>query len=374
MDFAGNTWAEVDMGALVQNFKLVRQLFGAGRSIFSVVKTDAYGHGTVPVARALEQAGSDGFSVSSLLEAEELRAAGIRAPILILGYTPPEFALRLARGNIHQCVYALDYARELDAQAKKDRVTLSCHLKLDTGMGRIGFDCRSPEAPGLDEAKQVLELDHLSVAGVFMHFATADSLEEPAVTFAQGQAARFWQAVEALEQTGHSFTYKHCCNSAATLLQEPRGNAIRPGILLYGLSPLEGPLPEGFRPVMSLYTTVSQVKTMAGGQSVSYGRTYVTPGQRRIATVCAGYGDGVPRLLSGQGHVLIRGQRAPIVGRVCMDQFCVDVTDIPDAARGDTVTVFGPGLPVSQVAAWARTIHYEVLCGITKRVKRIYKD
>ncbi len=373
MDFAGCTWAQVDLEALVNNFQLIRQQFGAGRKVFSIVKTDAYGHGAAPVAAALEKAGSDGFSVSNVPEAEELRRCGITRPILILGYTPPHLAARLAAGDIQQCVFSLEYARQLNTEAQKAGVTVQVHLKLDTGMGRIGFDCRSSHGPGLEEAKQLLALQNLEPVGVFMHFATADSQEATAVRFAQEQSARFWQAVEELKAAGFRFTYEHCCNSAATLLQEPRGNAIRPGILLYGLSPLDEPLPEGFRPVMSLYSTVSQVKTIEENQSVSYGRTYVAPGKRRIATVSAGYGDGVPRLLSGQGHVIIRGQRAPIVGRVCMDQFCVDVTGIDGVQSGDPVTVFGPGLPVEEVARQAQTIHYEILCGITKRVTRIYK-
>ncbi len=373
MEFCGNTWAEVDVAALCHNFQLLRRNFAADRKIFSVVKTDAYGHGAGPVAQALEEAGSDGFSVSSILEAQELRQSGITKPVLILGYTPTFLAKDLAEAGIHQCVYALDYARELNAAAGAAGVRLLVHLKLDTGMGRIGFDCRSQEIPGLQDALEVLKLENLDVVGVFQHFATADGTQAGEISFADGQAQRFAAAVSRLEQAGAHFLYKHCCNSAATLCKPAWGNTIRPGIVLYGLSPLDGPLPEGFRPVMSLYSTVSLVKTVEENQSISYGRTYITPSQRRIATVCIGYGDGLPRLLSGQGHVLIRGKRAPIVGRICMDHLCVDVTGIPDCARGDRVTVFGPGLPIEEVAAQAQTIHYEILCGIAKRVRRIYK-
>ncbi len=374
MEFIGNTWAEVDMSALINNFKLLRKNFAAGRQIFSIVKTDAYGHGAAPVAKALQAAGSDGFSVSSILEAQELRENGIEKPVLILGYTPVRYAKALAEENIHQCVFSLEYARELNAAAKAAGVTVPVHLKLDTGMGRIGFDCRSDEEFGLEDAKQVFTLKNLQVLGIFMHFATADSYAEENVAYADAQAVRFHRAVEALEAEGHTFIYKHCCNSAATLCKEAWGNTIRPGIILYGLTPSEEvALPEGFRPTMAVYSTVSQVKTVADGQSVSYGRTYQAPGQRRIATVCAGYGDGVPRLLSGKGHVLIGGQKAPIVGRVCMDHFCVDVTELRDVKRGDVVTLFGPGLSVEALASWADTIHYEILCGLAARVKRIYK-
>ncbi len=375
MEYIGNTWARIDLKALADNYRLLEAKFAAGRTVFSIVKTDAYGHGAVDCARALDRAGSQAFSVSSVLEAQELRRGGIEKPILILGYTPSCCTREMAEGEIHQCVFSLDYARELSQAAQKDNVTLSVHLKLDTGMGRLGFDCRTEAARGLQEAEAVFGLPNLKVEGIFMHFATADSYEAPDEAFARQQADRFWQAVARLEDMGHRFTYKHCCNSAATLIKEPQGNAIRPGIILYGLSPAEEvALPEGFRPVMSLYSTVSMVKTLDAGQSVSYGRTYVASGPRKIATVSAGYGDGVPRLLSGQGHVIIRGVRCPMVGRICMDQFCVDVTDAADVTRGDPVTIFGPGLPVEEVAAQAQTIPYEITCGITKRVRRVYAE
>lgn len=372
LEFHGCTWAEVDLSALLHNFSVVRQLYGRERKLLSIVKTDAYGHGAVPVARALQDAGSEGFCVSSLPEADQLRRCGITVPILILGYTPTHLVPQLAEKHIHQCVYALDYARELDAAAQAAGVRICTHLKLDTGMGRLGFDCRSDAEPGLQEALQVLQLKNLDTTGVFMHFATADGTSEEDTAFAQAQADRFTQAVAALQATGHQFTYIHCCNSAGTLSLPALGNAIRPGIILYGLSPMEYPIPQ-LQPVMSLYSTVSMVKTLSGGQTLSYGRTYTAQADRKIATVCAGYGDGVPRLLSGRGHVLIRGKRAPIVGRICMDHLCVDVTDIEGVCRGDTVTLFGPGLPVQEVARQAQTIHYEILCGITKRVQRIYK-
>ncbi len=371
LEFIGNTWAEVDLTALKHNFHMVREGFAKQRQIFSIVKTDAYGHGGVPAAKALQEAGSDGFSVSSVVEALELRRGGIEKPILILGYTPAECAGLLAQEDIHQCVFSLDYAQALSAEAQKREIIVKVHLKLDTGMGRVGFDCRTDAVPGLAEAKAVLTLPNLAVVGVYMHFATADGTAPAELDFAQAQADRFQQAVQAL---AHPFSYIHCCNSAATLCKPAMGNTIRPGIVLYGLSPLESPLPEGFRPVMSLYSTVSQVKTIGLAESVSYGRTFIAKEPRRIATVCAGYGDGVPRLLSGKGHVIIHGQRAPIVGRVCMDHLCVDVTQIDGVQTGDRVTIFGPGLPVEEVAGHAQTIHYEILCGITKRVPRVYKE
>lgn len=370
-NYLRRTWAEIDLKALTDNYAAVRKL--SRRKVYAVIKADAYGHGAVAVATALEQQDADGYAVSNLAEAEKLRSAGIQKPVLVLGYTPPDCAERLARGKIAQCVFSWEYANALDAQARQAGVVVEAHLKLDTGMGRIGFDFRNADDFDLEGALEVLKLPNLNTVGVFMHFAVADSVDEAHVAFTRDQYLRFWKAVEALEQV-HPFRERHCCNSAGTLcLQAEPGDIVRAGIILYGLTPSdEVALPDSIRPVMSLYSVVSMVKTIRQDETVSYGRTYTAPGIRRIATVCAGYADGVPRLLSNRGSVLIRGRRAPIVGRVCMDQFCVDVTDIPDVAMGDAVTIFGPGLPVEEVADAAQTINYEIVCGITKRVPRVY--
>ena len=369
--FLHHTWVEINLKNLVNNYRSVRE--ACGKKAYAVIKADAYGHGAVQVAAALSEAGVDGFAVSNLAEAEELRHAGIREPILILGYTPAQYAERLVSGNIAQCVYSAEYAEALNEQAGRANVRVTAHLKLDTGMGRLGFDLRSGTMPGLAEAKAVLALENLNTVGVFMHFAAADSAEISDQEFTKEQHARFWQGVEELEKI-RPFQERHCCNSAAALcLREEKGDAVRAGVVLYGLAPSgEVALPEEIKPVMSMYSVVSMVKTVGAAQPVSYGRTYTAPDQRRIATVSAGYADGVPRLLSNKGCVLIRGKRAPIVGRVCMDQFCVDVTQIPDASMGDTVTIFGAGLPVEELAEGAQTINYEIVCGITKRVPRVY--
>lgn len=362
------TWAEIDLHALAENFAAIQDR--CNKKVYAVIKADAYGHGAVETARVLERCGAYGFAVSNIAEAEELRDAGLKQPVLILGYTPVEYAKALAENALEQSVYSLEYAKALSEAASDP---LRVHLKLDTGMGRIGFDCRSDDAPGLSEARQVLDMKNLDVCGVFMHFAAADTPAEE--VFTQDQHSRFCRAVAALEAEGHKFRIRHSCNSAAILtFAEEEADAVRAGIILYGLTPDTGmTLPAGFKPVMSLYSTVSMVKTVEDGGSVSYGRTYKAQGQRVIATVSAGYADGVPRLLSNRGSVLIRGKRAPIVGRVCMDQFCVDVTDIEGVKMGDTVTVFGPGLSVDEVAQAAETINYEVVCSISKRVPRVYK-
>lgn len=369
--FFHRTWVEVNLKKLRDNFETIRKT--VNQKIYAVVKADAYGHGAVQVATVLEKAGVDGFAVSNLVEAEELRQAGIQSSVLILGYTPAEYALRLAQGDFAQCLYSVEYAQKLDRWAQKEGVTVKAHLKLDTGMGRLGFDLRTDDLTELEEAKRMLKLEHVNTIGVFMHFAVADSADGSDVEFTQAQYDRFWNAVAELEKE-HPFQERHCCNSAATLcLEQEKGDAVRAGIILYGLEPsADVVLPPSIQPVMSLYSVVSMVKTVDQDQTVSYGRTYAATGKRKIATVSAGYADGVPRLLSNKGSVLIRNQRAPIVGRVCMDQLCVDVTDIADVAMGDVVTIFGAGLPVEEVAAQAQTINYEIICGITKRVPRIY--
>lgn len=368
MDKIGATWAKIDLAALAGNFAAIQNL--SGKNIYAIVKADAYGHGAVQTARTLLRCGAYGFGVANLYEAVQLRQAGIDCPILILGYTPPESATTLAELNLTQCVFSLDYAKALDAAAN---AKISVHIKLDTGMGRIGFDCRTDALSGIADAKQVLLLKNLDAEGIFMHYAVADTPSE--AEFTAQQHRNFCRAIAQLESDGHTFKIKHCGNSAAVLCDlTGQMNAARAGILLYGIAPDKAmPLCPEFKPVMSLYSTVSMVKTVPEGTSISYGRTYCADGTRKIATVSAGYGDGVPRLLSNRGCVLIHGKRAPIVGRVCMDQLCVDVTDIENVKMGDTVTLFGPGLSVNEVAQAADTIAYEILASISKRVARIYE-
>ena len=369
MYFIGRCWKEIDIPALQNNFKIIKKASGA--KICAVVKANAYGHGAVAVAKALEECGAEYFAVSNLQEVEELRNSGINASILILGYTPVECAAEISRLNCIQCVYSLDYARLLNFEAQKAGVTLSVHLKFDTGMCRIGFDFRNSDFCGMAEVREAFTLSNLSVEGAFMHFSSADSDTPSDIAFTKEQHDRFLGATAALEKEGFNFKIKHCCNSAATLQGICEENElVRAGIILYGLRPSEDmTLPKGIKPVMSLYSVISQVKTVEAGSEVSYGRTYVTDGVKRIATVTAGYADGVPRLISNKGSVIINGKRAKIVGRVCMDQFCVDVTDIDDVKIGDKVTIFGGELSVDEIAEQAGTINYEIVCGISHRVE-----
>ncbi len=372
MSYLHRAWAEIDLDALVHNFKLIRSMTDA--KIFSVVKANAYGHSVPMIAKLLEENGTDYFAVSNIDEAKELRSLGIEKPVLILGYTPPFLATELAKSQIMQTVYSLEYAQKLNSEAQKAGVVINAHLKLDTGMGRIGFDCRSDALPEIEDAKKALELKNLNFRGVFTHFPVADSYAAPHKDYTDAQYARFVKALEILESDGFSFDIKHCCNSAATLLSpEKHLDAVRPGVILYGLTPsCEIDFDHRFIPVMTFKATVSMVKDVVEDETISYGRTYKTQGPAKIATVTAGYADGFPRLLSSNGDVLIRGQRAPIVGRICMDQFCADVSHIEGVQEGDTVILFGKGLPVEEMAAGADTINYEIVCGLSKRVPRVY--
>ncbi len=373
MDYLCRTWAEIDTDAIVHNCALVKET--CKKDIYAVIKADAYGHGAVMVAKALcRSALVRGFAVSNLVEAEELRDAGIELPILILGYTPVEVSNKLSELNIAQCVYSLEYAIALNEKAIKNGYKISAHLKLDTGMGRLGFDCRHDTLDGIEEAKKALSLKGLVFEGVFTHFASADSTESDDRSFTKAQYSRFVKATEILEACGADFKTKHCGNSAGCLsLDMPQTDCVRAGIILYGLTPdRDFPLDRHFLPAMSLISVVSEVKDVDADTDISYGRTYKTQGKRKIATVTAGYADGVPRLLSNTGEVIVRGKRAKIAGRVCMDQFCIDVTDIDGVCMGDKVTIFGEDISADEVALNAQTINYEIICGISKRVPKVY--
>ncbi len=374
--FEKHCWAEIDLDALRANYEYIHRQVGG--PVCAVVKADAYGHGAVAVARALEPAGVAGFAVSCLGEAWHLRRHGITRPVMILGYTSPAFAADLANSHITQALFSHEYAVALSQAAVDAGVTVDCHLKVDTGMGRIGFAVRSGFEQALEEMERCYALPGLHITGVFQHFAVADSTEPDDESYTEEQHALFVRTLEALRAHGHDTGTTHCANSAAQLRHpEWRAGMTRAGIILYGLNPSPQVQFDALRPVMTLKTVITQVKTLQGGQSVCYGRTYTAEAPRRVATVSVGYADGYPRLLSGSaggGVMTVHGKAAPVLGRVCMDQTVIDVTDIPEAAMGDEVTVFGPGGAdtVDTIAQKAGTINYEVVCGISRRVPRLY--
>ena len=372
--FLKRTWAEIDVDALIHNFNIIKNT--ANSPICAVVKANAYGHGVNIVAPLLQDAGADYFAVSNVEEAVELRELGIVKPILILGYTPCEFASELQKHDISQCVYSLDYAKELSNEAAKQNLNIKVHLKLDTGMSRIGFDCRDDKLNGISDAIVAAKLDGFTLEGVFTHFAFSDRNESQDDGFTAEQYNRFVNALAAIKNAGLNPAICHCSNSAAICLDSDKHlDMCRAGIILYGLTPSSDlELPQDFIPVMDFKSVVSQVKEIAIGDTVSYGRTFKADKNMTIATVSCGYADGYPRLLSNRGFVLINGQRANIVGRVCMDQFCVDVTDIKDVKRGDEVLLWGKDLAVETLADIIGTINYEMVCSVSSRVKRIKKE
>lgn len=374
MDFLHRTWAEIDIDALVHNFKLIKQN-SDGAKLMAVVKANAYGHSVYDVAPVLQELGADSFAVSNIDEALQLRDAGIKMPILVLGYTPTEMAEILYENNISQCVYSLEYATSLSQKATEKNLNIKIHIKLDTGMSRLGFNCKTNNLSGISEALSAAMLEGFELEGIFTHFALSDRKQNNDRGFTNAQYSRFIKAVNIFKQNGLSPELIHCCNSAALLKDKDKQLSMcRPGIILYGLEPSNIPeFKKGLIPVMTLKSVVSMVKQIEKGDTVSYGRTFKAKKKMSIATVAAGYADGYPRNLSNKAYVLINGKKANILGRVCMDQLCVDVTNIPEVQMGDEVILFGKELSVNELAEICHTINYEIVCGISPRVPRIIK-
>ncbi len=374
------TWAEIDLDAAAHNFRAVRQAASPAAMVCCVVKADAYGHGAVRMAGEYEALGADWFAVSNLEEALQLRLSGISKPVLVLGFTPAEEAKALAEHNISQCVYSSEYARSLSRYAKEAGVTVNIHIKIDTGMSRLGFYFQDIDRDGaaVEEVRKACSLPGLYPQGIFTHFAVSDS-GRAGDAFTMRQFGCFKEMIEALLREGVSFDVRHCANSAA-VLDYPLSHMdmVRAGIVIYGLSPSEElrAKPE-LRPVLSLRSVVSHVKAIKPGATVSYGRDFTADAERTVATVPVGYADGYPRILSpGGAQVLIHGRRCSILGRICMDQLMVDVTGLSGVEIGDTVTLIGRDgggeITADELARCEGTISYEVVCGLSKRVPRVY--
>lgn len=373
------TWAEINLDAICRNLKEIRGVTEPGVQIMAVIKADGYGHGAVELAKTYEENGVEWFAVSNLDEALQLRRNGVSRPILILGFTPTECAATLAKENISQTVLNEEYGAALSRAAVEAGVRVHAHIKADTGMSRIGFYYHDEtlNADAADKIAAVCALPGILPEGIFMHFASADE-GKGGEEFTRRQFALFKNLLDALEERGVNFKIRHCCNSAATVVYPGfHLDLVRPGIILYGLAPspvLEGAI--SLTPALELKSIISQVKTVPAGTTVSYGRTYTSQTERRIATIPIGYADGYPRLLSGRADVLVCGKRARITGRVCMDQLMADVTDIPEAAEGCVVTLIGKDadeeVSLDELARLTGTINYELACNISKRVPRVY--
>ena len=370
-------WVEIDIGALQDNFLAVRRTIASSCKLCCVVKANAYGHGAVVVASLYERLGADFLAVSNIEEALELRFGGITLPILILGYTAPESAMMLAANNISQCVFSLDYAEALSREAKKANVTVKIHVKLDSGMGRIGFPVRDGAQfeKNIDEIVTALSLDNLCREGIFTHFAKSDMGDE-GDEFTKRQFDRFQAAIEALKTRGYTFLIRHAANSAA-ILDHPDTclDMVRAGIVLYGYAP-SGDVRRSLslRPALSLKTVIDMVKVMEVGESVSYGGRFVASEPTTIATVPIGYADGLWRGMGDLGlYPVVKGQKTALVGRICMDQCMLNLTNAENACVGDTVTVYGTGgESIEALALRCGTIPYELICALGERLPRVY--
>lgn len=359
------TTVHVDLQALLRNMAAVRSRIGPDRGVLAPVKGDAYGHGLIPVARALEAAGVEMFGVALVEEGKALRRAGVRTPVLCLAGVGLAGAQDVLEFGLTPMVYDIASARRLNEAATQAGTTLPVHLKVDTGMGRLGV-------PTSDWTRFLDELSGLSalrVDGTCTHFAEADT----DVEFTRGQAERFEQAVAEARTRGVGPGRLHAANSAALALPELHLDMVRPGLALYGIASTDTPDPE-LHPVMRASTQVLFVKDLQAGAGVSYGRTWTATRPTRLATLPVGYADGYSRALSDRADVVIHGHRCPVRGRVCMDMILVDVTDVPTPVRpGDEVELLGPTVSASELARHAGTIPYEIVCGFSKRVPRVYE-
>ncbi len=368
-------WAEINLENIRHNYKEVRRLVGPTVKVMAVVKANAYGHGALQVAKTLGREGADGFAVAIMNEAVELRQGGITKPILILGWTPEADYERALQHDITLAIFSLQEAQKLSRIATREKKTALVHLKIDTGMGRIGFQTNGHY---LAQIEKILDLSGLAVEGIFTHLAKADERDK---TYTGEQLNKFKDFVSQIEKkTGHIFKIKHAANSAAIIdYPEAYFDMVRPGIILYGLKPSDEVHLErlDLRQVFSLRAKIAYVKEVPPQTAISYGGRYVTDSAAIIATLPIGYADGYSRLLSGKVQGICRGQRVPLVGRICMDQCMVNVTNIePILKQGEKLTLIGHDgkefISVDELAEILGTINYEVTCMISERVPRIY--
>ena len=366
-----NTYVEIDLDAISANFDAIRAK--AGVQVMAIVKADAYGHGAVQIARLLDSKCSF-FGVSSIAEALELRQAGLTKPILILGYTPVEAFRLVLDQDIRPAIFRLDDGIALSKLAQKHGVILPFHFAVDTGMSRLGFQATEESA---DICAEIARLPGIVAEGLFSHFATADSAD---LTRAQEQAQRFADFDRMLQERGVKIPLRHLDNSAGLMNFSNHYEMVRSGIVTYGMYPSDEVDPQllNLKPALQWRSRVTHIKMLPPGREISYGGTFVTTRKTRVATVPVGYADGYRRSLSGKFYVLIRGRRAPILGRVCMDQMMVDITDVPDVKIDDPVVLVGNDgndvITVEEIAAAADSFNYEFVCGISRRVPRRYRQ
>lgn len=367
-------WAEIDLDCIKDNIREIRKSM-KDKEIIAVVKADAYGHGAIDIAPVLLEHGADKLAVAVITEALELRNSGIDAPIVILGYTPITFAKELSKENIEQTVYDLQYAKELSKIGKESCTDINVHIAVDTGMGRIGF---LPNEEGIKSVESISKLDNIKIKGIFTHFSSADEKDKEYTNY---QIKKFNDFVKALEKKNIKLGCKHLSNSAAILdIEEAHFDAVRPGIILYGYYPSNEVDKKKIKlkPALTLKSQIVHVKELSKGEYISYGRKYRTQRKSIIATLPIGYADGYTRALYGKAQVIVNGKLVPVVGRICMDQCMIDVTDVGEVKVGDEVILLGEQNGVKfdadDIAELIDTISYEVVCMIGKRVPRVYKE
>ncbi len=375
MDRYYRVQADIDLSAIRKNIETLRGFLPAGKKMLAVIKANAYGHGAIEVAEAVADL-TDYYGVACLDEAVELRNAGVEKPILILGVTDESQFPELVAHHVTQTVFTMEQAKALSEAAVSLGITAKLHIKLDTGMNRIGFACTEENA---DIIAEITKLPGIEAEGIYTHYYKADEKDK---TSALGQLQLYTHVLGWLEQRGVTFPIRHISNSAG-IMEMPNDtyDMVRAGIAIYGLYPSEEMNREAcvLHPAMAFKTHITNVKWVPSGESIGYGGTYVLTEDKRIATIGVGYADGYPRALSNQGRVLVNGSYAPIVGRVCMDQTMIDVTHLPEVQVGDEVVLFGSQggniLPVEEPAAMSASFNYEFVCDINRRVPRLfYRD
>ena len=367
------TWAEIDLDALKYNYTKIREYIGNGVKFLGVVKADAYGHGAVRVAEVLQHSGADYLAVSSIDEAMELRIGGITMPILILGHTPKEQVDRLLCFHITQAVTCMAKAEEYSEAAVKYGGSLKIHIKVDTGMSRLGYICEGDYFEhGVDGIVHSMSLPGLETEGVFTHFAVADEPGEDNLAYTQHQFELFTRVIrEVEEKSGKKFAIRHCANTGATVdHKEMHLDMVRPGLLLYGYGEFAHKL--GLKPVMALKTVVSTIKIYPANTKISYGGIYETTDRTRIGVVPYGYADGFMRCLSNRYSLMTEEGPAPVRGKICMDMCMIDLTGKDEVGVDSEIEIFGPHNPLENMAEMAGTIPYELTCAVSKRVPRIY--
>ena len=373
-DLQKRTWAEISLENIRHNYRAIRAVLPEGCRFLGVVKADAYGHGAVQVAHLLQDCGADYLAVSCLDEALELRCGGITMPILILGHTPPEYTKTLIDNHITQTVSCLAKAVEYSAAAVALGGTLKIHIKLDTGMSRLGFLCSGGQFDeGVEHVIESCRMPGLEAEGIYTHFAVSDEYGEGCEEYTHAQFKLFTDMIAAVkERGGVEFRIRHCANTGAVVnYPEMALDMVRPGLLLYGYGDESGRL--GLKPCMRLVTTVSTIKFYEPGTSVSYGRRFTAQRRTRMGVLGIGYADGLFRVLSNKCSFAAKGGFAPQRGNICMDMCMVDLTDLPEVDVGSEVEIFGEKNNICSLASMAGTIPYELLCAVSKRVPRVYK-